>query len=222
MLKQALIAAAVTVAFGAVQVSAATIDFTTGGQVAGADVSVLKGGSLNFTQKFDGTAGDYCQDVGPLLCEYDGFGIGDDEITATRKTELAKVEFTNGPVTVFGIHFFDLFTSDKGSELARFQFFFAGGGQSAKINQRAGNPSDGSGYAYADFGSGYDNVTHILFWGRGEDHNPCANSSCLDDGTNDFAVAGIDIAPVPLPASAFLLMGGLAGLGFMRRHKAVS
>ncbi len=36
---------------------------------------------------------------------------------------------------------------------------------------------------------------------------------------DDFVVSSITVAPIPLPASALLLIGGLAGFGVMRRRK---
>lgn len=36
---------------------------------------------------------------------------------------------------------------------------------------------------------------------------------------DNFAIKSFSVAPVPLPASALLLIGGLAGLGFMRRRQ---
>ena len=38
-------------------------------------------------------------------------------------------------------------------------------------------------------------------------------------GRPDFALAGVTIAPIPLPASALLLLGAVGGLGAMRGMK---
>lgn len=39
------------------------------------------------------------------------------------------------------------------------------------------------------------------------------------DRNDDFTVASFTVAPIPLPASALLLIGGLAGFGAMRRRQ---
>ncbi len=39
---------------------------------------------------------------------------------------------------------------------------------------------------------------------------------------DDFVVASFTVAPIPLPASALLLIGGLAGFGVIRRRRRVS
>ncbi len=39
---------------------------------------------------------------------------------------------------------------------------------------------------------------------------------------DEFVVSGFTVAPVPLPASSLLLLGGLAGFGLMRRRKKIS
>ncbi|MEO9576777.1 MAG: VPLPA-CTERM sorting domain-containing protein [Tateyamaria sp.] len=196
-----------------------TIDFTNGAEPDGVTVSSLAGGAVNYSQAFDGLSpgASYCQDLGPLACAFDGFGIGDDEIEADRRTEAARVTFDNGPTRVLGIHFFDMFTSTNGSELARFELFDTGGATLLKSELRANDPADDSGYAYADFGTGIAGVSYIEFWARSEFRSPCTTDSCTDDGNNDFAVAGISV--VPLPASAFLLLAGIGGMAAMRRRK---
>ncbi|MHA7829036.1 MAG: VPLPA-CTERM sorting domain-containing protein [Roseovarius sp.] len=215
--------AAVAFSFAAsasAQAATMTLDFTAGGAAAGTTVTSLKGGAINYSQAFDGTAGAYCAALGPLACKNDGFGIGDDEIDADRSVESAKVSFDNGPTTVTGIHFFDMFTTNSGSELARFELFDIAGTTLLKDELRAFDPSDGSGYAYADFGVGIDSVSYIEFWARSETRSPCTTDSCTDDANNNFAVAGIDVGVVPLPAGAPLLLTGIAGMALLRRRKA--
>jgi len=219
-LKTAAVAVAFSFAFGAsAQAATMTYDFTAGGAAAGTTVTSLESGAINYAQNFDGTAGSYCAALGPLACLYDGFGIGDDEIDADRSVESAKVSFDKGPMTVLGIHFFDMFTSNSGSELARFELFDTGGKSLLKDELRAMNPSDNTGYAYADFGGGIAGVSYIEFWARAESRLPCTTASCTDDADNDFAVAGIDVGVVPLPAGAPLLLTGIAGMAWLRRRK---
>ena len=42
----------------------------------------------------------------------------------------------------------------------------------------------------------------------------------IDNITYSVALDTPDVAPIPLPATAFLLVGALGGLGLMRRRKA--
>lgn len=216
-MKHVILVCLTAVALVAGPAAAVTYDFTDGGAAAGTTVTSLANGAINYSELFDGVTGDYCKNLGPLACKYDGFGIGDDEIDADRKVESARVLFNSGPKTVTGIHFFDLFTSSSGSELAKFELFGFGGSSLLKDELRANDPSDGSGYAYADFGAGISGVSYIEFWARGENRAPCTTNSCTDDADNDFAVAGI--STVPLPASALLLFAGLGGLAALKRRK---
>ena len=41
-----------------------------------------------------------------------------------------------------------------------------------------------------------------------------------DRGLSNYLVVGRDVSEIPLPATGLLLVGGLAGLGWMRRRKA--
>ena len=41
-------------------------------------------------------------------------------------------------------------------------------------------------------------------------------------GNPDFALAGVDVAPVPVPGSAVLVLTALGGLSILRRRKALA
>ncbi|MBO9436749.1 VPLPA-CTERM sorting domain-containing protein [Ruegeria sp. R13_0] len=49
------------------------------------------------------------------------------------------------------------------------------------------------------------------------DGHSCYGWHCYS--TDNFLISSFTVAPVPLPASALLLIGGLAGFGVMRRRK---
>ncbi len=49
------------------------------------------------------------------------------------------------------------------------------------------------------------------------DGHKCGWFYCKSD--DNFVIKSFTVAPVPLPATGLLLIGGLAGLGFMRRRK---
>lgn len=75
-------------------------------------------------------------------------------------------------------------------------------------------PSDGSAPFQIGFGA---NGKNLEFGGSGWFTYTKNNGTASYRG--DF---NVDLAPVPLPASAFLLMGAIGGLGAMRRRKSKS
>jgi hypothetical protein len=98
--------------------TAATIDFTdqdsysagpgsASGTVQGIGWTLTpSSGPLSYTSFDGGTETD-----GPLAFEYDGIGIGDDEIsynTSTKTSEFLTLTFAS-PVYLMGLHFLDLY-----------------------------------------------------------------------------------------------------------------
>jgi Lamin Tail Domain len=47
------------------------------------------------------------------------------------------------------------------------------------------------------------------------------NGAFISKSGGEIGSPGVDMTPVPLPATAFLLLGGLGGMGFFKRRRAV-
>lgn len=167
--------------------------------------------SLTFTA-FDGT-GDtsFCDPTGPLACDGDGVGVVNDEITtdpdATPRRQWITATFSRA-LKVTGLHFLDLFETDDESEKETALVFY---------NRTGGGGADDSIAADDEFGvdAGYtfasvdrDGIMSITFKARGTND---------DVGEADYALAGINV--VPLPAAGWLLVGAFGGLYGARRLK---
>lgn len=208
MLKSTLMAATV-VAFSAAAASAARIDFTDSNvwvdgnstqSIAGVTVSVAPVGTINFTQKFDGTPGE----TDGLAELSDGLGVSDDEISAPR--ESVTVSFSQ-TVRVIGLHFLDLFLAQDGSELEDALVSFNGGPLVEFNALKTPNPKNGG---YAFYGFGPIAVNTITF---------TAGTTNDRRGVPDYALAAIDLAPIPLPAAGWMFISALAGMGFLARRR---
>ncbi|MFM2354562.1 MAG: hypothetical protein RLZZ528_298 [Pseudomonadota bacterium] len=210
------LAAAVTgvsLAFAAGAASATVIDFTdasTGhsGALFGGSVTwtMTASGALNNSQAFDGKT---TPSVPGLSFETDGYGVGvkDDEITtSTKAQEWITVSFS-APVLIDAIYFLDLFVAKDNSSLEVGVATVNGG--SPIINLTATDVAGtGSGFVGATFAPIL--ASYITF---------TVLSSNDAFGFADGALAGIGIAPVPVPAAGLLLLGGLGGLAALRRRK---
>ncbi len=221
--------------------SAALLDFTTGAAPAN-PVPVGDGisatfGTLGYTlianpnnlTRSEAALGD-CGGI--LNCTIDGYGIGDDEITGG--TQSLTIEFDRS-VWINQIYFLDLFAKDQtalnasnGSanadgnniETATIDLFSATDTLIASfLFDAVVTKQVNGGFAVFDL-PGVDNAIQaakLVFTGR---------SKFGDDGSNDYALAGlsvndVDINEVPLPASLTLLLTALAGFGVLsRRRKA--
>jgi hypothetical protein len=200
---------------GATTADAYVIDFTDAG--TGSSGSIFHGtvswtmtasGILNNSQSFDGNS---APSGTGLSFQTDGYGVGahDDEITnyANNKMEWIKVTFS-APVLVNAIAFLDLFQSKDGSSQEVGQAAINGGFPiiSLYANDIAGTGA--SGFVGASFAA--ISVTEIFF---------TVLSSNDNYGFADGALAGIGLAPVPVPAAGLLLLGGLGGLAAVRRRR---
>ena len=180
----------------------------------------------NFNQDFDGNKqGDdqsYCQAFsGPLACISDGLGIGDDEVTAIDLTVTPPIQSAtltfNRKVRIVGLHFLDLFTDkpQESGDVTREQAnvyvdgaYVPGDTSTFTTFQAMNSFQENGGYAFY--------ATNIL---AHQTATFFASAFPNNDGVGrpDFALAGVAVSPIPLPASALLFMGALAGLGLLRR-----
>lgn len=149
--------------------------------------------------------------IATLVGDNDGIGIVDDEVTAAN--ELLLLTFTN-TVSLTGLYFLDLFKSASVTSQASEHVFVSVDGGAA-IQFGATEAFSNTGFGYGEFLGQSLTGQKFLFTAGG--NNPGNNDSV---GNPDFALARLDVAPVPLPAGVLLLGGALGGLGFMRRRAA--
>jgi len=133
----------------------------------------------------------------PLAGIGDGIGIGDDEISGG---ESLTITFDK-PVTGTKLYLLDSYANSAEDEGAEISF---NGGSSWQTVYSQHLPW---GFAAIDISS-YGLFSSIIF------------RTIADAGISDFSVAGLDINPVPEPATMLLFGAGLAGLaGFQSRRK---
>lgn len=213
----------ITVAFAAVGLigasaaNAATIDFTTSDPftqpaVFGSSVTVTTNGGTGTATPFDGgtalASGAPCAND-PLACVTDGIGIGDDEITGGGP-EAVEVAF-DGPLAVTGFHFLDLFFDPDADDQEAAQVFFDGEVVASYTFAALEAFQQDGGYGY--FAIAPTAATSLRF---------LANSGNDGVGNPDYALAGIDVNAVPLPASGLLLLFAVGGFGFMSRRRGAA
>ena len=209
--KIAAFAAFTAMALSAGVASATVIDFTdantgTSGTLFGSvNWTMTASGNLNNSQAYDG--GLPLPPVAALDFERDGYGVGDDEITGgLEKGEWIRVSFDT-PTLIDAIYFLDLFVNRATGE------------------QEIAQAQTNTGAAFTLFatdlartGSGFVGLSFaptLVSWI--EFRIDALNNDGL--GKPDGALAGIGIAPIPVPAAGLLLLGGLGGLAVVRRRR---
>ena len=204
--------AGVALALGVSAASASVIDFTrastgTTGTILGGTVNwtMTANGVLNNSQAFDGKT----TPVGsPLSFQTDGYGVGakDDEITTTPKSqEIITLTFDKATL-IDAIYFLDLFVARVGGSKEVGVATFDGLTQVLLTATDLANT--GSGYVAATFAPILATVVTFTVLDSNDAY-----------GYADGALAGVGIAPVPVPAAGLLLVGGLGGLAALRRRK---
>jgi hypothetical protein len=143
----------------------------------------------------------------PLACSNDGIGVKDDE--TTEPSQFLTLVFEKATrITAF--HVLDLFFKGNAPQEGTTESVKVWAGTDTSVDPLAEffalTPrSAGTGYARFEFD----------FFGTTLTFGPGAGR---DDTSGDFALAAIEV--VPLPASALLLLGGLAGIAAVKRRKS--
>lgn len=197
---------------GTISASAAVVDFTdtsifTTSTPASATGSV---GGFNFTVTGSSPDLTYNTTTGPgavggLAGETDGIGIGDDEIDGT---EYVTVVFDRR-VRLVGVSFLDLFRSASDAEQAS---LYAGVPPTPLnfVSSFAATETYAPGGAgYGSFAVSAKGTTFTFDSGAGNDAQ----------GVGDFALASLEVVPVPVPAALVLLGTSLLGFRVLHRRR---
>jgi hypothetical protein len=167
-------------------------------------LTAVSGGNLNNTENQNGST---CGSLG-LLCQRDGIGIGDDEITSisTSSGQVLQLTFTSGPVNVSQLMFLDLFSPEEafvGTDGTNYPFQFLGL-EASGVGLSGQLSADTTGIAQLQ------NITTIYF---------TAWLPHVDDNTNDYALAGLNVTAVPEPPTLALLGAALLAFAYLRFRK---
>ena len=198
-------AAVIAMATGALPASAALIDFTDNTTGFSGSIGLISW-TLTGSSAPNTNEGGPSSSIGVLLGDNDGVGIGDDEITYGG--EYLTLNFSE-QVTLTAAYYLDLFIAPEiqDFEVANITIGSAPGAADASANA---DDVFQNGWGYREltnlglFGSSF------TFWAGGGNDNR---------GSADFALAAVDISPVPLPAGLVLLGTALAGFGALRRKR---
>lgn len=220
-------------ASGTVAASAALLDFTDPATFTTATASSATGmiDGIGFTITASEPALTYNLDtgpgaIGPLAGIGDGIGIGDDEVSNGQMLTIAFDQ----TVRVTGAYFLDLFRatedpadSDGDSEAV---YVFLGDPatyDSPDLDFRSFYPEEAYSFGAPGFASDTFSFDRNIFSFLPDNFDD--DDFAGPESVNDFALAGLEIAPivptVPLPAASLLLGSALLGAGVaLRRHKA--
>ncbi len=171
---------------------------------------------VNFNQGYDGSLNTGCQSAGgPLECDGDGAGIGNDEITGLTPIsgQIMTLEFETA-VYISSLDFLDLYLNAD-SRL---------GGEQAMVTIDGTTPSYLVNATGTSGDGGYANLDLLALGGpvlgQTIEFTSFLGGQLQDDRDNDYAFAGISVSAVPIPAAAWLFGTALIGLvGFSKRKK---
>lgn len=164
------------------------------------------GGNFSFNDSTGEKSGCAASTGGSLLaCGGDGIGIGNDEITELNRTQSnpqsITVSFDTGPVDINNIYLLDLFADDNGVSGRNETAVITTGSDTFYFT--ATSSATGGFYDTEFYGN---NISSIILSGNA-------------DWFSDYALAGIEISPVPIPGAAILFGSALLGFfGFKRRR----
>lgn len=213
----------------------ALIDFTDRSQWSGSDAGATTSQSYgpltvtlstrpenraNFNQDFDARNPIPAECGVILACESDGLGVIGDEITSvnllqTPPNESATLEFSK-PVRIKTLYFLDIFTNEPGAggitTFEQANVYVDGAGVGAATTFQAALPFQQSGGFLKVEGLNIQALLSATFFASAFPNNDAA-------GAPDFAIAGVEVEVVPLPATALLLVGAIAGFGLLGRRR---
>ena len=174
-------------------------------------------GLVNFNESYDGSTDTGCQSGGgPLACDTDGAGIGNDEITglSVNSGQVLSLVFDT-QVRISSLDFLDLYLNpdpQKGGEQARITV----DGATLYTVNATGTSGDG-GYANLDLLSMGGPIV-----GQTIEFTAFLGASIQDDRDNDYAFAAAEISAIPVPAAIWLFGTAIVGLiGFGKRKRTV-
>lgn len=212
------------------QAQASLIDFTddiwkSSGQHSYGDVTVtLTSNPTSYTtMETNGCDGSY-----GLSCDFDGIGVGDDEITWTSGNyqygEYLTVDFTDAAGSAYGVDIeavilLDLFDETGGREVAQMKAIDSQGGISWAVWQQDAGYQGAYGWYYGTEandlkGSGgfFTDIVTLEFFSDGA-------GSFTSISNSDYALAALKLVSVPEPSSiALFLLGSVALIGARRRR----
>lgn len=146
-----------------------------------------------------------------LVGNYDGIGISPGDGDEVGGSEALTITFDSS-VNVTRIDFLDLFkTNDSDYEQVSVS---ASDGTVFTFSQNTSNTGTAGYFTTADTWTGFAGINSLTFSAVGP-------SDDTGSRANDFALAAVEVAAVPIPAALPLFLSALAGLGFVgfRRRK---
>jgi hypothetical protein len=226
--------AAAMLAAGTMSASATLIDFTT--SPAPLNGTVTWGGNYSLAGfNSDGSPATITESLDiPQFCSAppcltygdgttldgtnDGLGIKTDELTGVTPPEYITVTFDN-VVRLTGMYFFDAYSNGEQPNDSKYEVEIG----NVSVGGTLSTPpvADGSAVGFQDptfnslRGLAYNDSLDLI----GDTFTFWADNTNDDVAAPDVALAALRIAPVPLPASALLLLGAVGGLAAVRRKK---
>jgi hypothetical protein len=189
--------------------------FTSGTTYDGVSVRVTSNGPATLLTFNAGDVNPTCAAVTGLACDGDGLGINDDEITygdIFQGTADSIFVYFSAPVNVASVGFLDLFGvtgGDTQAETAKWLALLT----DFSIVEGFVVGTDTGNLGYKTAAPNLSNVLAMRFF--------TANSITTPDpaANSDFALAAIEITPIPEPATLILTGAGLAAAFRARRRR---